>query len=213
MDEEEARYVLNVDDGATKDEINKRFREASKEVHPDAGGSADLFQQAKTARDILIAQRETNSSGSDKYQSDVTENRREEDANNSSKHEESNPEENSLFDRPRGISIIILISGIILFTTRLISSGIVGLLNIPETEEFLIWAPIYTISMITTYFKGIDLWPSKQTRSAEKYNPVFLLLVPIHWLGLVSRNFLFLLFYLTTVLWLFQLLMFGEKPN
>jgi len=55
MDIKRAAALLGVKDCATADEINAAFRRISKIVHPDGGGSDELFNTVRLARDILLA--------------------------------------------------------------------------------------------------------------------------------------------------------------
>ena len=52
----EARELLNLPVGASKDEIRAAHRRMMARVHPDAGGSAGLATRVNAARDTLIAE-------------------------------------------------------------------------------------------------------------------------------------------------------------
>ena len=54
-DEAQARAVLGVRRGATRDEIVEAHRRVIADVHPDRGGSNELVHQANAARDLLLA--------------------------------------------------------------------------------------------------------------------------------------------------------------
>tara|TARA_R110000787_G_scaffold60171_3_gene136362 strand:+ start:3733 stop:4752 length:1020 start_codon:yes stop_codon:yes gene_type:complete len=45
--------ILNINRGATKDEVKKSFRTLSKQHHPDKGGDENLFKQMSEAYDVL----------------------------------------------------------------------------------------------------------------------------------------------------------------
>lgn len=54
MDPRQARDVLGVPPGASEADIERAFRRRARSAHPDAGGSADRFQQVRAARDALL---------------------------------------------------------------------------------------------------------------------------------------------------------------
>lgn len=54
-----ALEVFGLKDGFTQDELNKEFKRLSKVVHPDVGGSANLFKFIKSCKETLA-----NASGS-----------------------------------------------------------------------------------------------------------------------------------------------------
>ena len=54
----EARELLNINVGATADEIRAAHRRMMTRVHPDAGGSAGLATRVNAARDTLLAELE-----------------------------------------------------------------------------------------------------------------------------------------------------------
>lgn len=53
----EARALLDLPAGATRDEIVAAHRRLIARVHPDAGGTAALAARVNAARDVLIAER------------------------------------------------------------------------------------------------------------------------------------------------------------
>ncbi|SDM76922.1 DnaJ domain-containing protein [Maricaulis salignorans] len=56
MSLDEAREILSVGLGATREEIRQAHRNLMKKLHPDTGGgSAALARQVQEARDILLA--------------------------------------------------------------------------------------------------------------------------------------------------------------
>lgn len=63
MDEQEARDILGVDISASKKEINRSFKELTKNVHPDQGGSSGLFKKLQRAKQTLLDSKTTNLSG------------------------------------------------------------------------------------------------------------------------------------------------------
>lgn len=52
----EARRLLELPPGATRDAIRDAHRRLIARVHPDAGGSAELARRVNAARDTLIAE-------------------------------------------------------------------------------------------------------------------------------------------------------------
>lgn len=54
MSLQEARLLLDVQPGATPDEIRAAHRRIIARVHPDAGGSAALAGKINVARDLLL---------------------------------------------------------------------------------------------------------------------------------------------------------------
>ena len=52
----EARALLGVPPGATRDDIAAAHRRLIARVHPDVGGSAALAQRVNAARDLLLTQ-------------------------------------------------------------------------------------------------------------------------------------------------------------
>ena len=54
----EARETLEVEVGATKNDINKSYREKMKKYHPDHGGSNDLSIKINEAKKILLEELE-----------------------------------------------------------------------------------------------------------------------------------------------------------
>ncbi|HCY54666.1 MAG TPA: hypothetical protein DF715_03810 [Oceanicaulis sp.] len=50
----EARATLGVEPGASRDDIQRAYREMMKKVHPDTGGSGALARRVQMARDLLI---------------------------------------------------------------------------------------------------------------------------------------------------------------
>ncbi|WP_417477074.1 DnaJ domain-containing protein [Maricaulis sp.] len=56
MSLDEAREILSVGPGATREEIRQAHRNLMKKLHPDTGGgSAALARQVQDARDLLLA--------------------------------------------------------------------------------------------------------------------------------------------------------------
>ncbi|MBF0189306.1 MAG: DnaJ domain-containing protein [Magnetococcales bacterium] len=53
-DQGEARKVLGVEKGASREEIQTRFRALAKQHHPDRGGSAEQFQRYSEAAATLL---------------------------------------------------------------------------------------------------------------------------------------------------------------
>jgi DnaJ family protein C protein 19 len=51
-----ALEVLNLPEGASKDEVLRAHRELIKRVHPDRGGTSYLAAEVNRARDVLIAE-------------------------------------------------------------------------------------------------------------------------------------------------------------
>jgi hypothetical protein len=54
MSEAEARSILGVGEGATREEIQAAYSRLMKRVHPDHGGAAGLASQLNAARDRLL---------------------------------------------------------------------------------------------------------------------------------------------------------------
>ncbi len=54
MSLEEARQVLEVAEGASKDDIQLAYKKQMQKVHPDKGGSAYFATKLNEARDVLI---------------------------------------------------------------------------------------------------------------------------------------------------------------
>lgn len=54
MSLEEARKILNVDDRASRAEIQKSYHQLMKKVHPDMGGSQYLATKINKAKEILL---------------------------------------------------------------------------------------------------------------------------------------------------------------
>ena len=50
----EARQLLGVEPGASREEIEKAYKAMMKRVHPDTGGSDGLAAKVQEARDILL---------------------------------------------------------------------------------------------------------------------------------------------------------------
>jgi hypothetical protein len=51
----EAMALLSVPANYTRDDVMRAFRRAAKKAHPDAGGTAEMFQMLVKARDRLLA--------------------------------------------------------------------------------------------------------------------------------------------------------------
>jgi hypothetical protein len=64
MDRQEATEVLGVNPDADREEIETRYRELVRTVHPDQGGSTESFKRVRTAKSVLSAQ-EANRRGRD----------------------------------------------------------------------------------------------------------------------------------------------------
>jgi DnaJ-class molecular chaperone len=58
LDIERAADILGVEVDASDEEIERRYRELSKKVHPDQGGSAKLFIQITQAKKTLLSNTE-----------------------------------------------------------------------------------------------------------------------------------------------------------
>lgn len=54
MNPDEAKDILGLEGDVSEDEVESAYRELSKNVHPDKGGSSGLFKRIKTARDTLL---------------------------------------------------------------------------------------------------------------------------------------------------------------
>jgi hypothetical protein len=54
MSAERARQILGVDDGASEREINERYRDLMRRVHPDRGGSTYLATELNEAKRVLL---------------------------------------------------------------------------------------------------------------------------------------------------------------
>jgi DnaJ homolog subfamily C member 19 len=52
----QARDLLGVESGATRDEVIAAHRRLTALVHPDRGGTTAAMQEANAARDLLLAQ-------------------------------------------------------------------------------------------------------------------------------------------------------------
>lgn len=50
----EARATLGVEPGASRDDIQRAYRDMMKKVHPDTGGSGALARRVQMARDLLL---------------------------------------------------------------------------------------------------------------------------------------------------------------
>jgi hypothetical protein len=50
----EARATLGVEPGASREDIQRAYREMMKKVHPDTGGSGALARRVQMARDLLL---------------------------------------------------------------------------------------------------------------------------------------------------------------
>jgi curved DNA-binding protein CbpA len=50
-----ALEVLDLAEGATRDEILKAYKDLIKKVHPDRGGSSFLAAEVNRARDVLLS--------------------------------------------------------------------------------------------------------------------------------------------------------------
>jgi DnaJ-class molecular chaperone len=55
MDGTVARRLLAVDPGATRDELQRAYRQRSKSLHPDLGGDPDAFVELRRAYEHLVA--------------------------------------------------------------------------------------------------------------------------------------------------------------
>lgn len=57
MTEPEALAILGLDPGASRAQIQERYKQLMRNVHPDRGGSDYLASQINRARDVLLAER------------------------------------------------------------------------------------------------------------------------------------------------------------
>lgn len=55
MSAEEALEILGLEPGATAEQVQARYKQLMRGVHPDRGGSDFLAAQINTARDVLLA--------------------------------------------------------------------------------------------------------------------------------------------------------------
>ena len=56
MTRAQALEVLNLREGATREDIMNSYRDLIRKVHPDRGGSSYLAAQVNRARDVLLSQ-------------------------------------------------------------------------------------------------------------------------------------------------------------
>lgn len=166
MDIERAADILGVEVDASDEEIERRYRELSKKVHPDQGGSAKLFIQITQAKKTLLSNTEIKDS-SQKQSTESTSNSKSNNTNrrrqkrrnthsnrtNSSKtqyrtNQEATPEggsdqvnESDIGDVP----VIIELIGRVLFSTvYALIPGLAGLLlstGIQNVGEALVSLP------------------------------------------------------------------------
>jgi hypothetical protein len=54
MDRDTALDILDLEDDPSNEDINEKYRELARNVHPDQGGSSGLFKKIQEARDTLI---------------------------------------------------------------------------------------------------------------------------------------------------------------
>ena len=54
MNLDQARAILGVTDGASRDEIEAAYRRLIRRAHPDQGGTSGLAAQLNAARDRLL---------------------------------------------------------------------------------------------------------------------------------------------------------------
>ncbi len=52
----QARVLLGVGEGASREQIIDAHRRLVTQVHPDKGGSSELVHEANSARDLLLAE-------------------------------------------------------------------------------------------------------------------------------------------------------------
>ncbi len=57
MTADEARQILGVPDGASREQVLDRYKELMKRNHPDRGGSTHLAAQINQAKDVLLGDR------------------------------------------------------------------------------------------------------------------------------------------------------------
>ncbi|MEJ5977252.1 J domain-containing protein [Novosphingobium sp. PS1R-30] len=52
----QARVLLGVGEGASREQIIEAHRRLVTQVHPDKGGTSELMHEANSARDLLLAE-------------------------------------------------------------------------------------------------------------------------------------------------------------